>query len=67
VYDKASIDQGIHNWTVRHFDGYGDGVCRACHREKPVTQLCQTSTAMQECSLADDRAVTVENADLMLL
>jgi hypothetical protein len=39
IHDEPPIDQRIDYRSVRYFDCYGDRTCRACHREKPVSQL----------------------------
>jgi hypothetical protein len=52
-----------HASRIRH--EYRDGTCRACDREKPVTQLCQTRTTMRELPLSNNGALSIEKASLV--
>jgi hypothetical protein len=36
MHDKAPVDQGVDNWSVRNFDANGDGAYRPGYREQPV-------------------------------
>jgi hypothetical protein len=65
IYDEPPIDQRIDDRSVRYFDCHGDHTCRACHREKPVTQLCQTLTTVREFALSNCGASSIEKANMV--
>src|SRR5271166_3837661 len=66
MHDKAPVDQGIDNWSVRYFDANGDGAYRPGYQEQPVAQFRQTRTTMREFPLSRDVALCIDNARLML-
>src|SRR5438270_8728010 len=55
----------IRRRSVWYFDCHGDRTCRACHREKPVSQLCQTLTTVRELALSNCAASSIEKANLV--
>src|SRR6476619_4607067 len=65
IHDEPPIDQRIDYRSVRYFDCHGDRTCRACHREKPVSQLCQTLTTVREFALSNCAASSIEKANLV--
>src|SRR4051794_13808439 len=67
MHGEAAVQESIHHRPVRHLNGHRDPPWLACNRHQPVTQGCQTRTAVRERPLAHNLAGSIEKADLVLL
>src|SRR3954470_14572985 len=66
VHGKAAVQQGIHHRPVRHLDRHRNRAWVASHGHHPLTEGCQTRTAVRELPLAHDLAGPIKQADLVL-